>query len=214
MNPNAVSAAVLEVCRREAYLGGVGPLDELTGGVPRGGIVEIRGPESSGRAALGNALLAAGTGRGEICAVVDCHGEFDPASAAGAGVELRQVVWVRCGGEARHAFQAADALAHAGGFGVIVLDLCRMGAREVNRVPLSYWHRFRRAVEGTETVLAVLTGEAQVKSCAAMQIELERVEEKWAGAEGFRLLRGMEVGMAARKAGRRGVGKLRLKVEE
>lgn len=214
MNPNAISAVVLEVCRREVYLSGVGPLDELSGGVPRGGIVEIRGPESSGRAAMGNALLAAGTGRGEVCAVVDCHGEFDPAGAAGAGVMLGQIVWVRCGGEARHAFQAADALVHAGGFGVIVLDLCRMGAREVNRVPLSYWHRYRRAVEGTETVLAVLTAEAQVKSCAAMQVELARVGEKWVGVEGFRLLRGMEVGVAARKAARRGVGKMRLKVEE
>ena len=100
-------------------------------------------------------ILAHATQRGEVCAVVDLEDSFHPASAQAAGVVLDQVIWVRCRGNAEHTMRAADLLLHAGGFGIILLDLCEASARVLNRIPLSYWHRFRRAVEDTPTILLI-----------------------------------------------------------
>jgi len=108
---------------REMLASGIPDLDALIGGFPRGSITEIVGPESSGRTTLANTLLAAATARGEICCHIDTSDAFDPVSAAQAGTVLSQLIWVRCGGNAEHAFKAADAILHAGGFGVVLLDL-------------------------------------------------------------------------------------------
>src|SRR4029077_15900480 len=48
---------------------GIPSLDPLTGGLPRGGLTEIIGPDSSGRTSVLLAALAAATQRGEICAL-------------------------------------------------------------------------------------------------------------------------------------------------
>ncbi len=224
MNPTAARAIALDLCpdavrwgevrlgrgvpQQPALASGVHALDTLTGGFPRGAITEIAGPESSGRAVLANVLLASATGRGEICALVDTHGGFDAAAADAAGVRLPQLVWVRCGGDAAKAFRAADALLHAGGFGAVVLDLCRMTRREWERVPLSYWYRFRRAVEETPTVLAVLASARQGHACASLQLELRRAAAAWPGAPGFKLFRGIEIAVAPRKPVRNAEAKL------
>lgn len=207
MNPNAALAIQLGVCpievrSRETLRTGLNALDTLTGGFPRGGIVEITGPESSGRATLANSLLAASTRGREICALVDTHDSFDPAAAAASGVALAQLVWIRCGGHVEHAFQAADALLHAGGFGVVAFDLCRISNRAANRIPLSYWHRFRHAVENTPAILAVFSHSPHARSCAVMQLELRRRSAAWPGAPGFALFRAMEIGVAPRKPAR------------
>jgi len=76
---------------------GIPQVDELTGGVPRGGLTEIFGPASSGRTSLLLALVAQMTAREEVCALVDASDAFDPHSAAAAGVDLERVLWVRCG---------------------------------------------------------------------------------------------------------------------
>ncbi len=224
MNPAAARATLLELCpntvtwgdpqpgrttsRQPTLPSGVETLDALTGGFPRGAITEIAGPESSGRAVLANLLLASATGQGEICALIDTHGGFDPAAAAAAGVRLPQLVWVRCGGDAGKAFRAADALLHAGGFGAVVLDLCRMSRRDWQRVPLSYWYRFRRAVEPTPTILAVLASARQGHACASLQLELRRSAAAWSGAPGFELFRGIEIAVAPRKPIRNAEAKL------
>jgi len=76
---------------------GIAQVDELTGGIPRGGLTEIFGPASSGRTSLLLALVAQMTVREEVCALVDASDAFDPHSAAAAGVDLERVLWVRCG---------------------------------------------------------------------------------------------------------------------
>ena len=76
---------------------GVAALDALTGGLPRGALSEITGPASSGRTGVMLAALAGATRREEACALVDASDNFDPASAAAAGVDLDRLLWVRCG---------------------------------------------------------------------------------------------------------------------
>ena len=178
---------------------GLPALDKIIQGFPRGAISEIAGPESSGRATLVNSLLASSTARLEICAYVDAGDAFDPQSAAAAGVILSQLVWIRCGHDAEHALKSADLLLHAGGFGVVVLDLCRVSDRILRRIPISYWHRFRLALENTPTILALLERDAQAKSCAGLILELTRKQAIWAGSPGFHLLREIEIEAGCRK---------------
>jgi recombination protein RecA len=165
--------------------------------LPRGAITDISGPISSGRTALVHAILAEATEGGEYCAVVDCRDAFDPVSASEAGVDLRRVLWVRAGKKGANysapagkspienpiekAMKAADMILHSGGFGVVVLDLCEMAARELNSIPLSYWYRFRRAVENTPSRLVVASHVPLVKSCAPLQLETRRERAAWEG---------------------------------
>ncbi|MGH9591367.1 MAG: ATPase domain-containing protein [Terracidiphilus sp.] len=73
--------------------------DLLDGGLPAGAITEIAGTQSSGRTSLTLAFVARQTGEGRACAWVDAGDAFDPESAAASGVRLRQLLWVRCGGD-------------------------------------------------------------------------------------------------------------------
>ena len=203
MNPNAALSTALgfrpESRIRETLATGLPSLDALIEGFPRGAISEIIGQESSGRTTLVHALLAASTAKFEICAYVDTSDSFDPVSAAAAGVALAQLVWIRCGKDAGHALKAADYLLHAGGFGAVVLDLGQIPSRVSNRIPISYWYRFRLAIENTPTILALLEKYPLAKSCAALLLEMKRKKTVWAGAPGFELLREVELEAVPRK---------------
>src|SRR5262249_52818072 len=77
---------------------GIAELDAvLGGGFPRGSLVELCGPASSGRTSLAFSLLAQATERQEACAFVDVSDSLDPTSLAASGVELPRLLWIRCG---------------------------------------------------------------------------------------------------------------------
>ena len=63
----------------------------------RGSVIEIAGDASSGKTSLALTLLAKLTAAGEVCAVVDSSNSFDPYSASLVGVELGNLLWVKCG---------------------------------------------------------------------------------------------------------------------
>jgi hypothetical protein len=77
---------------------GIASVDALAGGLPCGALTEICGPPSSGRTSLLLSTLASLTQQQHVCALVDVSDSFDPLSAATAGVDLRQLLWVRCNG--------------------------------------------------------------------------------------------------------------------
>jgi hypothetical protein len=166
---------------------------------PRGRITEIVGPRSSGRTSLLHSILAAATGRGEFAVLVDTTDGFDPCSAAAAGVELAKLIWIRCGGHVEHALRAVDLVIHSGGFGVVAVDLAEASESALSRIPSTAWFRFRRAVETTPTVLAVIAPQPLTKSCSALLIETRRRRALFTGKYPFELLRGMEYELAPRK---------------
>jgi recombination protein RecA len=156
---------------------GVAEIDDLTGGLPRGAISEIFGPASSGRTSLMYSMLSYATRHEETCALVDTNDVFAPTAATASGVDFDRLLWVRCAGNLEHAFKAADLLLHAGGFGLVILDLGDVAGKEARRIISSWWYRFRRTVEDRPTVLAVISEEACTRSCAAVTLELNGAAE-------------------------------------
>lgn len=152
---------------------GLPTLDQFTGGIPRGAVTEIFGRASSGRTSLLFSILAHATTHDEICAIVDTHDVFAPTVAINAGINFDNLLWIRCAANLEHAFKATDMLLHAGGFGLIVLDLGEVGGKEVRRIISSWWHRFKHTVENKPVTLVVLTAESCVRSCAALSLELQ-----------------------------------------
>jgi recombination protein RecA len=174
--------------QRERISTGIDEVNSVIEGCPRGGITEITGPLSSGRTTLLHSILAEAARLGDWCAIVDATNALDPTSAAAAGVDLSRMVWIRCDGDASRAMKAADLLIHAGGFGIIALDLCDVEPQVTRRIPLSWWFRFRRAIENTPCVLIVLGREPNAKACASLLVEMQREAALFKGANGFQRL--------------------------
>lgn len=164
----------------ETLSSGIDEIDVLTGGLPRGSISEFFGPASSGRTSLMYSMLAYATVHEETCALVDTNDVFAPTAAAAAGIEFDRLLWIRCAGNLEHAFKATDLLLHAGGFGLVILDLGDVAGKDARRIISSWWYRFRRTVEDRPTVLAVISEEACTRSCAALTLELKGGAE-WSG---------------------------------
>ena len=162
----------------ETVSAGIAAVDELTGGLPRGCLTEIFGEPCSGRTSLLLAALAARTSEAEVCALVDGRDSFDPAAALAAGVNLRQLLWVRCK-NIDQALRATDLLIQGGGFGLLALDLSDIAPRLVRQVPLNVWFRFRRAVENTPTILFLMAQESNAKTCASLVLRLEGEAGVW-----------------------------------
>ncbi len=153
-------------------------IDALTGGLPRGGITEICGPSCSGRTSLLMSILTAHTAEGGACALIDARDSFDPASAVAAGVELGRLLWVRCR-NIDQALQSADLILHAGGFGLVVLDLGDIPPETVRYVSLNVWFRFRRAVEHSPVIFLVLDQEPYITTCASLVLRMEMEAAEW-----------------------------------
>jgi recombination protein RecA len=162
----------------ETISAGIPEIDSLTGGLPRGGFTEIYGLPCSGCTTLLVSALAKRTEQSEVCALVDGRDAFDPHSAEVAGVNLKNLLWVRCR-NVDQSLRATDLLLQGGGFGMVVLDLSDIPAEVVRYVPLNVWFRFRRAVEDTETVLLLLERESNAKTCASLVLRLSSDSARW-----------------------------------
>ena len=174
---------------------------ESAGGLTliRGTIAEMTGRPSAGKTGLMISLLSQLTAAGEICAVVDACDRFDPCSAVLAGVQLENLLWVRCGGEVEKAFMAADHLVQARGFGAIWLNLCGMKQARLRLVPKTYWYRYRTRIKETPTLLLVTAEEPITGSASQDSFHLSRDHTSWSGEGRFKLLRELQVKMQSQK---------------
>lgn len=169
-------------------------------GLPKGAITEVFGSTSSGKTTFLHAALAAAVQAGEFCTLIDVAGSFDPVSADASGVDLRRLLWVRCCGRLENALQATDMLVHGGGWGLLVLDLGDVAPALMRKVPLSYWHRFRLAVQNTPTAFLVIEKAPFLRSCASLAIEMTTAKPVWSGSHPtFRVLEAGEVLVSPRK---------------
>ena len=91
------------------------------GGMPRGRIVEIYGPESSGKTTLCQHVIAQAQGLGGICAFIDMEHALDPNYAAICGVDIDNL-YVSQPDTGEQALEIADALIRSGTIDVVVID--------------------------------------------------------------------------------------------
>ena len=165
----------------------------------RGSLAEIVGDASSGKTSLALSLLARLTSAGEISAVVDSSGGFDPCTARLAGVELENLLWIRCGSDVEKAFMAADHLVQAKGFGAIWLNLSGLSQRTLRMVPKTYWYRYRTRIKETPTLLLVTAAEHVTGSASQRSFTSSRKDTVWSGTGSFKLLREFHLDLYSRK---------------
>jgi len=91
------------------------------GGLPRGRIIEIYGPESSGKTTLALHAIAEAQKRGGTCAFIDAEHALDPSYARKLGVDIDNLLISQPdGGE--QALEIADTLVRSGAIDVLVVD--------------------------------------------------------------------------------------------
>jgi hypothetical protein len=161
-------------------------------GLDRGSMLEISGAQSSGRTSTSLYILAESISSGETCAFIDLQNAFHPASLGKTGISLQKLCWVRCNGNTEHAMRSADLLLHAGGFGVVLLDLCGARPQTLNRIPTSYWFRFQRAIEDTPTILLICSEQQLAGSCSRYSLVIKNSKFHWKGNAPFALLTALE----------------------
>ena len=91
------------------------------GGVPRGRVIEIYGPESSGKTTLCQHIIAEAQLRGGLCAFIDMEHALEPRYAAQCGVDVDNL-YVSQPDTGEQALEIADALIRSGTMDVVVID--------------------------------------------------------------------------------------------
>jgi len=91
------------------------------GGLPLGRIVEIYGPESSGKTTLTLEVIAQAQKKGKTCAFIDAEHALDPVYAARLGVDVNSLL-VSQPDTGEQALEICDMLVRSGGVDVIVVD--------------------------------------------------------------------------------------------
>ena len=91
------------------------------GGYPKGRIIEIYGPESSGKTTLAIHAIAEAQKAGGIAAVIDAEHAFDPGYAAKLGVDINELL-ISQPDNGEQALEIADNLIRSGAVDIIVID--------------------------------------------------------------------------------------------
>ena len=91
------------------------------GGLPRGRIVEIYGPESSGKTTLTLHIVAEAQKAGGTCAFVDAEHALDPAYAKKIGVDIDNLI-ISQPDSGEQALEIADTLVRSGAIDVLIVD--------------------------------------------------------------------------------------------
>ncbi len=91
------------------------------GGVPRGRVIEIYGPESSGKTTIATHIIAEAQKKGGICAIIDAEHAFDSAYAQKLGVDVDNLL-ISQPDYGEQALEIADRLILSGALDVVVID--------------------------------------------------------------------------------------------
>ncbi|MGV2981698.1 recombinase RecA [Camelimonas sp. ID_303_24] len=91
------------------------------GGLPRGRIIEVYGPESSGKTTLALHTIAEAQKKGGVCAFVDAEHALDPVYARKLGVKLDDLL-ISQPDTGEQALEIADTLVRSGAIDVLVID--------------------------------------------------------------------------------------------
>src|SRR5271168_3729451 len=91
------------------------------GGLPRGRVVEIYGPESSGKSTLALHVVAEAQRNGGVCAYIDAEHAMDPVYAKAIGVDIDELL-ISQPDTGEQALEIADMLIRSGAIDIVVID--------------------------------------------------------------------------------------------
>src|SRR5437764_527099 len=91
------------------------------GGLPKGRVVEIYGPESSGKTTIATHVIAEAQKKGGICAIIDAEHAFDSSYAQKLGVDIDNLL-ISQPDYGEQALEIADRLILSGALDVVVID--------------------------------------------------------------------------------------------
>ena len=91
------------------------------GGLPRGRVTEIYGPESSGKSTLAMHVVAEAQRNGGVCAYIDAEHAMDPVYAKAIGVDIDQLL-ISQPDTGEQALEICDMLVRSGALDVVVID--------------------------------------------------------------------------------------------
>lgn len=91
------------------------------GGLPRGRVIEIYGPESSGKSTLAMHVVAEAQRNGGICAYIDAEHAMDPVYARAIGVDIDELL-ISQPDTGEQALEITDMLVRSGALDVVVID--------------------------------------------------------------------------------------------
>lgn len=91
------------------------------GGLPRGRVTEIFGPESSGKTTLATHVVAEAQRNGGVCAYIDAEHAVDPAYATAIGVDIDELL-ISQPDTGEQALEITDMLIRSGAIDVVVID--------------------------------------------------------------------------------------------
>ncbi|MFT3979186.1 MAG: recombinase RecA [Ferruginibacter sp.] len=91
------------------------------GGLPKGRVIEIYGPESSGKTTLATHVIAEAQKKGGMCAIIDAEHAFDSAYAQKLGVDIDNLL-ISQPDYGEQALEIADRLILSGALDVVVID--------------------------------------------------------------------------------------------
>lgn len=109
MNVDVISTGSLKINRA------------LGGGVPKGRIVEIFGPESSGKTTIALHIIKETQAQGGVCAFIDVEHALDPKYARALGIDIDNLI-VAQPDSGEEALEIAEALVRSGAISAIVID--------------------------------------------------------------------------------------------
>jgi recombination protein RecA len=91
------------------------------GGIPRGRVTEIYGPEASGKTTLAQHIVAEAQEMGGVCAFIDMEHALDPAYAARCGVNIEDL-YISQPDTGEQALEIAETLVRSGAIDLVVID--------------------------------------------------------------------------------------------
>jgi recombination protein RecA len=91
------------------------------GGLPRGRIIEVFGPESSGKSTLALHVVAEAQRNGGVCVYIDAEHALDPVYAKAIGVDIDELL-ISQPDTGEQGLEIADMLIHSGAMDVVVID--------------------------------------------------------------------------------------------
>ncbi|OGZ46021.1 MAG: recombinase RecA [Candidatus Ryanbacteria bacterium RIFCSPHIGHO2_02_FULL_45_13b] len=91
------------------------------GGIPRGRVIEVFGPESSGKTTLALHVIANAQRKGGVCAFIDAEHALDPEYAKRIGVQTENLL-ISQPDSGEQALEIAESLVRTGGIALVVVD--------------------------------------------------------------------------------------------